>query len=344
MKFNEEDIKKIEEILRTKPQIQIPEWREELLYEEIKYSITKISYYKIAALLISIFTIGIMYYFHLLEVYKRIENTQLQIEKSKNGLGVVVYVKGNSFLYDQEQNTKKVYTGTLVYTNDTIETKNDAKLEILLDKRIYIRIDSDTKIQLKNQDLIWKIHQERGISYHDIKLNQKENYYIETPTTIAGIRGTFLKIENQAEFTNIEVLKGKVEVFRKSQQGQIPNYLIQEEILEKNHSLFISNNEKKIIKNEKNQNLFVIYNEMVKNKEVFLNEVWEEIKKIPFTRNKNEIEQVYNKRVEIIKLRDGRILEGIIASQQKNNVILHTTEGIILVKLEDIKEIIFIND
>ncbi len=340
MKSNIEDIKKLENILRTKPNIQIPEWKESLLYEKPKYSKDSIFYYRTVALLLFIFTLG-LYFYQLQLLYKKIEKLQTITDTNKNAIGIVVYVKGDGYVLDQERNLKKIYVGTLVYSNYSLETKSNSIIELLLDKRIYIRIDSNTKIQLQNQNLTWKFIQEKGISYHDVKLLNKENYYLETPTTIARIRGTFLKIENQTNFTKIEVLKGNVEVYRKQiDEGQILS-LVQEEILERNHSFLLSNKEKKLIKNEKNQNLIVIYNEMVKNKQLFFEELWEEIKKIPQTQNKEEIEQVYNKRIEIIHLKDGRTLEGVIASQIEQNLILHTTQGIIVVKIDEIKEIIY---
>jgi len=45
--------------------------------------------------------------------------------------------------------------------------------------------------------------------------------------------------------------------------------------------------------------------------------------------------------VEKIHLVDGRILEGVIASQVGNKIILHTTTGIFIVNIDDVKEITF---
>ncbi len=169
---------------------------------------------------------------------------------------------------------------------------------------------------------------------------------METPTTIAGVRGTFFKVRNQNHFQEIEVSKGKVVVFLKEKSQQNIVQIKQFEILTKNNYFYFDQKNKKIEKKyAKNLELDVIYNQMIKNlKEINEKELWEEIKKIPNTNNKKDIEKVYNKRVEIIRLKDGRILEGVIASQLNNQVILHTTKGIFVININEIKEILYQNE
>ncbi|MFN3603252.1 MAG: FecR domain-containing protein [Leptonema sp. (in: bacteria)] len=340
-----EDIEKLESLLRSKLEIPTPEWKEELLYKNPIYPLqTNIlsSYYKIAA--IGFLILSFTFFYFKFTNFDRIKISKTQEQGDKKAIGIVLFVKGDSFFYDQEH-PQKLYVGNLIYKNTLIETKENGKVEILLDKKIHIRIERNTKIKLDYQNNQWNLYQEKGISYHDVKLKEKENYYIETPAIIAGVRGTFLKIKNQQNLTEIEVLNGKVAVLRSlEKENNTLKSFIQETVIKENSSIEIQHNNGKILKKDaKKQEMVVTYIEMTKNREIFTEGLWEEIKKMPLTKNKKEIEQVYNKRVEIIKLKDGRILQGIIASQIEDKIILHTTEGILVVNTEDIKEIVYEN-
>lgn len=346
MKDNQREIQELENLLKVKIELKVPEWKENLLFEEPKYKLKNQNIffgpYKIAAVIFFIFFIGI-YYFYKIYQWNQLSKNQNVFTQENQAIGIVLLAKGENFIIDKTNQKKKIFTGNLIYPNFKIETTNLSKVEILLDKRIHIRIDQNTSIFILYENLHWEIKQLHGISYHNVmKIYDKENYFVETPTIIAGVRGTFFKIENQNLTTKIEVLKGNIDIYKieKSEESD-KKIIIQEDKLEENQSLEFYENKKILKKDAKNQKLFVIYNNMNQNLNLFSNELWEEVKKIPSTKNEKEIEQVYNKRLEIILLKDGRKMEGIIASQIGNKLILHTTEGIFVVNTDDIKEIIF---
>lgn len=345
MNDNQKEIEKLENLLKAKVELKIPEWKEDLLFQEPKYVLKDQNIssliYKIAAIVFFIFFIGIYYFYNS---YQRNQSSKKQnvFLQENQAIGIVLLAKGENFIIDKTNQKKKIFTGNLIYPYSKIETENQSKVEILLDKRIHIRIDENTSILINYENLHWEIKQLHGISYHNVmKIHNKENYLVETPTIIAGVRGTFFKVQNQNHRTIIEVLNGIIDIYKIQKNEEDKKIIIQEDNLKENQSIEFYENKKILKKDAKNQKLFVIYNDMNQNLNLFSNELWEEVKKIPSTKNEKEIEEVYNKRLEIILLKDGRRMQGIIASQIGNKLILHTTEGIFVVNTEDIKEIIF---
>jgi hypothetical protein len=356
--FNNKELEQLEEILRTKPNIKIPEFNEEIYFnKEIepiyiirkKYTINQIV--QIAAIILFIFTISFLYFQQNLKIDNINElkfTSKYDLEKTKKTnpiIGIILISKGKVEIYSEDIKKDPVigYTGTTIVENTTIKTYDNSLVEILLEKRVQIRMKENTQITFHKKENTWNILQHKGESYHNvIKLNPTEEYYVETLTTIAGVRGTFFRVKSDTNISEIEVHKGKVEIFTKDlSTHQITN----KGILTTNHQFFYDKKNSKIEKKDaKNLEFDVIYNEMQKNLELIHNnkEIWEEVKKIPTTMNKKEIEKVYNRRIEKIYLHNGRILEGVIASQINNYVILHTTEGILVLKISDIKEITYI--
>ncbi len=350
MKNDNNDIKKLEEILKVKPKIKAPEFNPEFYFNKQnepnflpKKSIYFEHFIKIAASIFFGFIIIFLLYQQKFSFDTSLWQPQnLSSVKSRQILGVVILIKGKVDLISDDKN-QEIYQGTTITENSTIKTYDKSSLEIVLEKRIQIRIKENTTITLTKSENLWKIIQEHGITYHNVKtLRPKENYYVETPSTIAGVRGTFFYVNNDSDKTEIEVHKGNVIIYTKElESGYIQ--LKNKGYLTQNYIFLFDKKIKKIEKKvAKKTDLDVLYKEMEENFSIIENEeLWENLSKIPNTTNKNDIEKVYNKRVEKIHLVDGRILEGVIASQIGNKIILHSTTGVFIVNLEDIKEITF---
>jgi len=346
---NNNDIEKLEEILKVKPKIKVPEFNPEFYFNkqnEPTFLPKKTFYYedfiKIAASFIFGFIIIFLFYQQKFSFDVTLWQPQNLTSKSKEIIGVVIFIKGKVDLISMNTN-QTVYQGSTIPENSTIKTYEKSSIEIILDKRIQIRIKENTTITLTKSENLWKIFQEQGISYHNVKsLKPKENYYVETSSAIAGVRGTFFYVKNDSDKTEIQLHKGNIIIYTKEiESGYIQ--LKNKGFLTSNYIFLFNKKNKKIEKKvAKKTDLDVLYKEMEENFSIIENEeLWENLSKIPNTTNKNDIEKVYNKRVEKIHLVDGRILEGVIASQIGNKIILHTTTGVFIVNLEDIKEITF---
>lgn len=354
---NTEGLDKLESLLRIKPDIKAPEFNEDLYFSSInsknnnnkKLTFYSYSYLKAAAIYILVFIVILLYIkFDLLnkiESHKLLNITKL--EENRNTpviIGIIVFVKGSVEIKDEKNETlSTAYIGNTINDNSTIITKDNSYIELFIEKKIQLRINENTTIKIKKNDKVWKILQDQGESFHNIKsLMKGEEYLVETPTTIAGVRGTFFKVKNNKDFHEIEVERGKVNVYIKEMNANT-NQIKVVDILN-NKKIFIYDEKKQIFekKDTKKSNLSVILDDMNEHIKIIENEaLWEEIKKIPNVVNKNDIEKVYNKRLEIISLKDGRKLQGVIAAQVEEKIILHTTEGIILINISDINEITY---
>ncbi|GIX43322.1 MAG: hypothetical protein KatS3mg129_3055 [Leptospiraceae bacterium] len=347
----------LEEILKTRPNIKAPYFNPNIYFNKenepefhIKKQFNTDSFIKIAATIFFIFTISFLFYeqnikFDIVNQNKNKLSKANIDNNNQEKIGIILFTKGNAEIISPNalQTKSKVYPGTILTNHTSIKTYKDSYIEILLEKKAHIRINENTFITLAKNDNILTIHQEKGESYHNIeKLSQEEQYFVETPTTIAGVRGTCFIVKNTQNIEEIYVHNGKVAIYLKEKNAnyiQIKNI----GILNPNQKYLYNKKNKKIEKKDaKNSEIDVIINEMKEHLTLIENkEIWEEIKKIPNTMNKKEIEKVYNRRIEKIHLYDGRILEGVIASQIKDQVILHTTQGILIINVKEIKEITY---
>lgn len=68
-----------------------------------------------------------------------------------------------------------------------------------------------------------------------------------------------------------------------------------------------------------------------------------EMKRLDKVREETQIKEMYGQSLEKIILKDGRILQGVVASQQGDRLLLHTTTGVVVVRRQDIQEILYEN-
>ncbi|UCE38558.1 MAG: FecR domain-containing protein [Thermoplasmata archaeon] len=120
-----------------------------------------------------------------------------------------------------------VQNGTLLYQSDTVKTGNDTSASIILFKSSIIRLDSNTEVMI--QEIIQqtgetsvKIQQDIGRTWSTIsKISGIDNYDVQTPTTIASVRGTTIDVNVTTEGnTTVSVINGSAIVSR-TQNGTI---------------------------------------------------------------------------------------------------------------------------
>jgi hypothetical protein len=110
-------------------------------------------------------------------------------------------------------------SGMLLYQSDALRTGDDTYASVILFESSIIRLDSNTEILLK--EIIQQakttnitIEQESGRTWNTIqKISGIDNYEVQTPTTVASVRGTTFDV-NITTFgtTNVSVLNGTVNV------------------------------------------------------------------------------------------------------------------------------------
>ncbi len=348
--MNQQEWEKFEEILKTKPSLKVPEWNRDIFYKQPKYNLKTRTYdlefafySKIAASIFFFLLIGFLVFqqFFYKNVIPVVEN------KTQNAVvGIAILVKGNVFLKEKSNKTK-IRAGDIIQNTSYLEVGPDSEIQILLKNNSQIRISENSKIQIYYEKKRWKILQEQGLSFHNVNLRNKEKYKIVTPTIIAGVRGTFFKVLVQSNFEEIKTLKGKLEVLLENKESEsiLLEGIISEKIKDENKKNFlkIDSKKKKISLNHANYDeLFVIFNRMNEVSNGFLDKnpnVWDEIDKIKVVENPDDLEKIYNRRIEILKLYNGIKWKGIIVSQIGDSIILHTIEGVKIIKTNEILEI-----
>lgn len=101
---------------------------------------------------------------------------------------------------DVKINTKSAKRGTIVKYGDVITTHNNSSCEIVVDKKNIFRLQANSKMIFKISKTENQIILEKGWLSGVSKTNftSQGDFYINTPTAVAGIRGTAfcLKIES----------------------------------------------------------------------------------------------------------------------------------------------------
>lgn len=119
--------------------------------------------------------------------------------------------------------------GTLIRQSDFIKTGDNTYASIILFESSIIRLDSNTEIQL--QELIEQagetsitLQQETGRTWHTVqKISGIDNYDVQTPTTVASVRGTTFDINvTETGKTDVIVINGTV-IVSSTENGSVIN-------------------------------------------------------------------------------------------------------------------------
>ncbi|MBU1077270.1 MAG: FecR family protein [Spirochaetes bacterium] len=140
----------------------------------------------------------------------------------ENSYGKIDFIIG-SVQVKQTAGTKvKANLNMKVYTGDTITTGDKSSAQLVLKGDIKIRIAQNSEFELK-QDKIEKSGKKKklfGLNFGKIwasikNLKKDEEVSIETPTAVAGVRGTILVVKQDDKGAVLYVGKGKVNFLSK---------------------------------------------------------------------------------------------------------------------------------
>jgi len=140
-------------------------------------------------------------------------------------------------------------TGMFLFQSDALQTGEDTYASVILFESSIIRLDSNTKILLK--EIIQQtettniiIEQKSGRTWNTIqKISGIDNYEVQTPNTVASVRGTIFDVNiTTSRSTNISVITGTVNVSR-LENGTIGD------------TIAVNGNESVLIESESNETL-----------------------------------------------------------------------------------------
>jgi len=117
-------------------------------------------------------------------------------------------------------------SGMELYQSDSVRTGYNASASIILFKGSVIRLDNNTEITLKKiiqqEETSVTIQQDAGRTWNTVKkISGIDNYEVQTPTTVASVRGTSFDVNvNEMGITVVSVIKGIVNV-SKTENGTV---------------------------------------------------------------------------------------------------------------------------
>lgn len=128
-----------------------------------------------------------------------------------------------------------VLPGNSIYEGDRISTGDRSLIVIQISDRDIVRVSSNSILEIRSiangKDV--KLYLERGEVISKVsRLEKNENYMVQTPTVIAGVRGTEFSVTASVKEERVAVLKGNVAV----------NYIAEEKKLKTNETIAAGGN------------------------------------------------------------------------------------------------------
>jgi len=116
-------------------------------------------------------------------------------------------------------------SGMELYQSDSVRTGYNSSASIILFKGSVIRLDNNTEITLKKiiqqEETSVTIQQDAGRTWNTVKkISGIDNYEVQTPTTVASVRGTSFDVNFQNGITVVSVIKGMVNI-SKTENGTV---------------------------------------------------------------------------------------------------------------------------
>jgi len=233
-----------------------------------------------------------------------------------------------------------VHNGDLVGEGDLIRTAAGGSVDVMLPDGISVRIKENSEIRLtdlfrnRSNGREIKIQLEKGLLYAMIqKLHRDESFRVTTPTAIAGVRGTSFSVETDGSSTEVELYDGSVAV-------SVPKETATEEVLAGRSSATITLEKGvdvyplTVNKEKENEMLDLARTTDSPSSKIFkLGATLE-----PF-QNEKQLEAAYNRQIEVVRLTDGRELEGVVISQVEGHLIVHTVDGGVILHVADVIDI-----
>lgn len=226
-----------------------------------------------------------------------------------------------------------VHTGDILVEADRIETGPDSILDLAVSGHA-IRIMGQSTASVAelrrspdgSAKSVRMSLEKGGILSSAGKLAAKDRFEVQTPTAIAGVRGTRFLVQISEGGTRVRLFQGSVMV--QSEKGQ-------ERVLESGQAVQVTS-EKMETAGPEEVSYLADFNELEANPDLRDPELLQAAEALQSARTADEIKKLYQK-IEIIKLRDGREFRGVIASQSGSRVIIHTPGGIYVVDKDELE-------
>jgi len=132
----------------------------------------------------------------------------------------VVFVVGSDARIFTAKGETKAVKGAILHEADKVQTGKKSQVDLLLPNNILIRIDQNSTVEMKEFRLgeggiqTDRLMLQKGTVFAKVaKLDKKSAFAIQTPTIVAGVRGTqFMTEADESGQGKVAVIEGKVAV------------------------------------------------------------------------------------------------------------------------------------
>ncbi|MDI7189658.1 FecR family protein [Leptospira santarosai] len=237
---------------------------------------------------------------------------------------VVVFVKGQASVVRDIQT--RLYRGDLLNESDIILTSVGGAVDIGLTDSSVIRIKENSRLVLKelreNNGSQIKMNLTSGRLLNVVEKEKKgSSFYVETPSAVAGVRGTSFEVSVSENESVVFVAEGAVEVISLNTTGKIHT-------LETTKLITVNKDgEIESIDLPKLNSTLPEYKDMRKNLENLDRELFSDLRNLKSAKTEEELSRIYDLSIEHIIMKDGRELRGVVVSQRKGKLVVQTLKG-----------------
>ncbi len=150
-------------------------------------------------------------------LYFALANKKVQPLTSVEDASVLLYVEDGDVSYKTEEMDafQKATTSPTLISNNTLVYTGLGRASVLFPNNSSVSLDQYTELKVTYADKKVTLFQTLGVTYHRVEaLVTGATYEVETPGTVASVRGTkfAVKYDNKTKETKVAVTESKVQV------------------------------------------------------------------------------------------------------------------------------------
>lgn len=236
----------------------------------------------------------------------------------------VVFVKGDASVIREVET--KLHQGDLLNESDIILTKAGGAVDIGLTDSSVIRVKEKSKLILKelrdNNGSQIRMNLAAGRLLNVVEKEKKgSNYYVETPSAVAAVRGTSFEVNATENESMVFVAEGSVEVTSLNASKKVF-------ILDASKLVTVNKDgEVESIDLSKLNSTRPEYKDMKKNLGTLDRELLSDVQNLKTAKTEEELSKIYDLSIEHIIMKDGRELRGVVVSQKRGKLVVQTLKG-----------------
>jgi len=246
---------------------------------------------------------------------------------------VVVFIKGEASKVTPE-GTVVLHSGDILGAGTKIVTGPGAMVDLAFEGGAIVRLRESTDVVLATPADPGKgiyIEQSSGKTLHLVKkLDAGTQHGSISPTAVASVRGTIYEFNVESDATTVVVAEGMVEAT--GMKGKTETHII-----EANREIRLSDNLDQPT-DRKSEGLLEEAIEMQRNADAFA-DASALTGELQDAKSEEELKRIYQQEIELITLKDGRVLRGVVVAQSGGKLLVQTVQGSHFVDENTVKSI-----